>query len=31
MAKVSIKLEKVIPFSEIYFTGKAFNAISLGI
>ena len=30
MAKVSIKSEKLTPFGGIYFTNKAFNALSLG-
>ena len=30
MAKVSIKSEKITPFGGIYFTNKAFNALSLG-
>lgn len=30
MAKVSIKSEKFIPFGWVYFTNKAFNALSLG-
>ena len=30
MAKVSIKSEKLTPFGGIYFTSKAFNALSIG-
>ena len=30
MAKVSIKSENLTPFGGIYFTNKAFNALSLG-
>ena len=30
MAKVSIKSEKLTPFGGLYFTNKAFNALSLG-
>ncbi len=30
MAKVSIKSEKLTPLGGIYFTSKAFNALSLG-
>ena len=28
MAKVSIKSEKLTPFGGVYFTSKAFNALS---
>ena len=30
MAKVSIKSEKLTPLGVVYFTSKAFNALSLG-